>query len=64
MRKHIITISRELGSGGRLIVKKVAEILGWPLYDSEILDQTAKISGFSNENILTAEEKITNSFLL
>lgn len=63
MRRHIITISRELGSGGRLIGKKVAEILGWPLYDSEIIDQTAKISGFSNESILTAEEKVTNSFL-
>ena len=63
MRRHIITISRELGSGGRLIGKKVAEILGWPLYDSEIIDQTAKISGFSNESILNAEEKVTNSFL-
>lgn len=63
MEKQIITISRELGSGGRLIGRKAAEMLGRPFYDSEIIDQTAKISGFSNENILNAEESVTSSLL-
>ena len=31
MEKHIITISREFGSGGRTIGKLVAEHLGIPL---------------------------------
>ena len=63
MQYKIITISRELGSGGRLIGKKMADQLGYHFYDREIIDQTAKISGFSKEQILHSEEKITNSFL-
>ena len=34
---HIITISREFGSGGRRVGKKVAEHLGIPCYDSELI---------------------------
>lgn len=63
MQYQIITISRELGSGGRIIGKKVADLLGFHFYDHEIIDQTAKISGFSTEQISHSEEKITNSFL-
>ena len=33
MKKNIITISREFGSGGRTIGKTVAERLGVPGYD-------------------------------
>ena len=36
MKNIVITISREFGSGGRTIGKKVAEKLGVPCYDSEI----------------------------
>lgn len=43
----IITISREFGSGGRSIGKKVAEKLGLPFYDSEIVEQVAQRSGYS-----------------
>lgn len=43
----IITISREFGSGGRSIGKKVAERLGLPFYDSEIVEQVAQRSGYS-----------------
>lgn len=63
MSGQIITISREMGSGGRLIGKKVADKLGYAFYDNEIIDQTAKVSGFTNTQIINAEEKITNSFL-
>ena len=34
---RVITISREFGSGGRTIGKKVAEKLGVPCYDAEII---------------------------
>ena len=44
MRK-IITISREFGSGGRIIGKKVAENLGYEFFDREIIDMAAKDSG-------------------
>ena len=39
---HIITISREFGSGGRTVGKKVAEQLGIPCYDSELIQKLAE----------------------
>ena len=47
----IITISREYGSGGRLIGKKTAESLGWKFYDKEIIEAAAKESGLSESFI-------------
>lgn len=47
MEKKIITISREFGSGGRTIGRKVAETLGIPFYDKELVDQIALESGFA-----------------
>ena len=43
----IITISREFGSGGHSVGQKVAEELGFPFYDSELVDQVAKRSGYT-----------------
>ena len=34
---RIITISREFGSGGRELGKRLADILGFDYYDSEII---------------------------
>ena len=47
MEKKIITISREFGSGGRTIGRMVAEALGIPFYDKELVDQIALESGFA-----------------
>jgi cytidylate kinase len=47
MEKKIITISREFGSGGRTIGHQVAEALGIPFYDKELVDQVALESGFA-----------------
>ncbi len=47
MEKKIITISREFGSGGRSIGRAVAEKLGIPFYDKELVDQIALESGFA-----------------
>ena len=47
MEKTIITISREFGSGGRTIGRMVAEKLGIPFYDKELVDQIALESGFA-----------------
>ena len=41
MNIKIITISREFGSGGRTIGKKLAEDLGIPCYDKEIIEKIA-----------------------
>ncbi len=50
----VITISREFGSGGHSIGKAVAEKLGIPFYDSEIVEHVASESGFAKDFI---EEK-------
>ena len=63
MDKKLITISREFGSGGRLIGKRLAENLDIPYYDKELLDRIAEESGFSKEMIVEAEKKAKNSFL-
>lgn len=47
MAPKIITISREFGSGGRTIGRKVAEALSIPFYDKELVDQIALESGFA-----------------
>ncbi|MCD8157610.1 MAG: cytidylate kinase-like family protein [Clostridiales bacterium] len=61
--KQVITISRELGSGGRTIGKMVANRMGIPYYDRELIDEAAKVSGLSVKYIEKNEQKITNSFL-
>ena len=47
MEKKIITISREFGSGGRTIGRQLAEKLGIPFYDEELVDHVALESGFA-----------------
>ncbi len=51
MSNRIITISRQFGSGGRTIGKQVAERLGIPCYDMEIIDKIAEKSGLAKEYI-------------
>ena len=59
----IITIGREYGSGGRTIGKKVAEKLGIPYYDRELVDKAAKHSGLAVEAIEENDQVVTRSFL-
>lgn len=61
--KKIITIGRELGSGGRTIGKMVANRLGIPYYDRELIDKTAEKSGLATQYVESSEQRLTNSFL-
>lgn len=65
MKKRVITISREFGSGGHSIGKIVAETLGIGFYDQELLEKIAEETGFSKEFIEEAAEYFTakNSLL-
>jgi len=47
----IITVSRQFGSGGRIIAKDVADKLGWKFYDKEIIEKIAEKSGLAKEFI-------------
>ena len=51
MSKQIITISREFGSGGRSVGHRVAELLGVPYYDKELVKQVAVETGFDEKFI-------------
>ena len=46
MKKSIITISRQFGSGGRTVGRQLAEKLGIPFYDKELVEQVADETGF------------------
>ena len=63
MKNRIITISREFGSGGRTIGKMVAEKLGIPCYDAEIIHKMADETGFAPDYVKEAGEYSPGSFL-
>jgi len=60
-KKRIITIGREFGSGGRTIGKEVADRLGIPCYDHELIDRLAEESGLSKEYITNESEYASHS---
>lgn len=59
----IITITRQYGSGGHEIGKKLAQKLEIPFYDKELITLAAKESGVSPEVFEQVDEKATNSLL-
>ena len=61
--KTIITIGRQYGSGGRAIGRRVAEELGIPCYDKELILLAAQKSGMSAEVFAHVDETATSSFL-
>jgi len=63
MSNLVITISREFGSGGRLVGEKLAKELDIAYYDRSIIQMAAEKSGLSPHFIEKSEERISNSFL-
>lgn len=57
MENKVIAISRQFGSGGRAIGKKVAEELDIPFYDLAIIEMAAERSGAAYEDLLEVDEK-------
>ncbi len=47
----IVTISREFGSGGREVGKRLADELGFEYYDREIIEQVAKESQLDEDYV-------------
>ncbi|MCQ2483267.1 MAG: cytidylate kinase-like family protein [Clostridia bacterium] len=66
MQNRIITIGREFGSGGREIGIKLAERLGVPFYDKELITLAAEAGGLDPKLIEKNEEgahRVTDSGL-
>ena len=62
MDKHIIiTIGRQIGSGGKSIASLLGERLGIPVYDNELITRAAQKSGLSSAVFKVSDEK--RSFL-
>ncbi len=63
MSHRIITIEREYASGGRAIGEMVAQKLGIPCYNREILEMASERCNVSTDYLETAEEAAPKSFL-
>jgi len=53
----IITICREPGSGGKLVARRIAEKLGFDLFDREIIHKMVKCANRSKKLIETLDER-------
>jgi cytidylate kinase len=60
----IVTIGRQFGAGGLEIGRKLAEALGVPFYDRELLAHAAKASGLSENLFAQHDEKPAEAFVL
>ena len=64
MSKNIlITIARQVGSGGREVGELVAKNLGIDYHDKSLINMAAEKSGLSPEVLHSTDEKATPSFL-
>ncbi len=62
--KSIITVGRQYGSGGRYVAKLLAEKLGIPYYDKELLAEVSRDSGICKDILEEHDEKNTRRFLM
>lgn len=58
---NIITISREFGSGGREVGKRLSDLLSIPYYDNEIITRIAEESGLSELYVTKNKSNINHS---
>jgi len=61
--KYVITIGRQLGSGGKLIGELLSKKLAIPCYDKELIHLASKESGLGKEFFEKADEKTSISVL-
>lgn len=59
----VITISREYGSGGREIGRRLAKELGVAYYDAEIITKICEESGFTKEFVEENDQKLAHDKL-
>ena len=62
-KNPVITIARQFGSGGHEVGKKLAALLGVPVYDKELIMLAAEKSGYHPEVLSKADEKAAGSLL-
>lgn len=56
-KKLVVTIGRQLGSGGKAVAEMLGEKLGVPVYDKQIINEAAKESGLLPSVFEQVDEK-------
>ncbi|MDB4885708.1 MAG: Cytidylate kinaselike family [Gemmatimonadetes bacterium] len=56
----VITISRQYGSGGSEVARRVAAELGWKVYDNELVEQVAARLGVTTAEVSAREERVSS----
>ncbi|MBR7095172.1 MAG: cytidylate kinase family protein, partial [Clostridia bacterium] len=62
-KKILVTVARQYGSGGREIGNRVAELLGIPLYDREIITGAAEAADLHPDVAEKEDERAASSLL-
>ena len=63
MKKVVITIARQYGSGGKTIGEMLAKELGIPYYDKDLMRLASEDSGINEALFVKADEKVKNTRL-
>ena len=64
MKKVLVTIGRQYGSGGHEIGERMAGILGIPFYDRELIELASKKSGIERGVLAIHDERTTQAAIL
>ena len=64
MKNLVVCVSRTCGSGGSYIARLLADRLGLPIYDRNLLSLAAESSGINEETFMQSDEKLRSSMLL
>jgi cytidylate kinase len=55
----VVTLSRDYGAGGEMVAQKLAEYLGIPVYDREILDRVARKAKIDTFKLESHDESVS-----
>ena len=64
MKNYVIAIGRGFGSGGKAIGTKLAEELGVPCYERQLLDMASEYSGINKQLFAEVDEKLRGSYAM
>ncbi len=62
-KNYVITIARGFGTGGKEIVFNLAQKLGIPCYERQILQMASEYSGLSEEMFANVDEKLRGNYV-
>ncbi|HUJ31554.1 MAG TPA: cytidylate kinase-like family protein [Candidatus Acidoferrum sp.] len=58
MKIRIITVEREYGSGGAAIAERLANHLGWKLWDRNLTEEIARVARVTHEAACRCDERV------